>query len=187
MLWVVLVALGLSTCATTTEVRSIPDNYATEGREESVVIGRVVIDLSGGSIKPIGFFDRLDAIRIQVKSSTTGESFVIVCDQVGSDSKFFVALPSGQYTITQIQKGNLQSRPVGRFAVGKSQVIYVGTLQFAGRGLGASVAASMAAGGRSTVLAGDWLVIDEQSAVAKYYQERFPRLSHEVVKSLITQ
>ena len=185
ILYVVVFALGLSSCATTTELRSIPDKYGTGPREESVVIGRVVIDLSGGSIKPIGFFDRLDAIRIKVETSTTGESYWIVCDQTGSDSNFFVALPPGQYRITQVQKGQLQSKPFGRFTVGKSQVVYIGTLKFTGRGLGAGVAASVLAG--RTTLPGDWLVEDEYLDVAKSFRERFPHLSHEVVKSLVAQ
>ena len=69
----VLFALGLSSCATS--LRSIPANYGMGTNEESVVIGRVVIDLSGGSIQPIGFFDRLSTIEVQVENSTRGESY----------------------------------------------------------------------------------------------------------------
>lgn len=178
---VVILALGLSSCATV--VRSIPANYAMATREESVVIGRVVIDLSGGSIQPIGFFDRLSTIQVKVENSTTGESYWIVCDQTGSDSNFFVALPPGQYNLTQVQKGQMESKPSGRFTVGTSQVVYIGTLKFTGRGLGAGIAASVLAG--RTSLPGDWLVEDEYLSVAKSFRDTFPHLGHEVVKSLI--
>lgn len=173
-------------CASNPTVRSIPDNYAMGIREESVVIGRVVIDLSGGSIQPIGFFDRLDAIQVTVASLNTGETYSIVCDQSGSSSNFYVALPPGQYKITRVQKGQLESIPSGHFTAGKNEVVYVGTLKFTGRGIGAGITASLLAGGRTT-LPGDWQVGDEYSIVVKSFQERFPRLNQEVVKSLIAQ
>ena len=180
---VVIFTLGLTGCATT--LHTIPTNYSMGTNEESVVIGRVVIDLSGGSIQPIGFFDQLFKITVTVENHTTGKSYEIVCDQGGSDSNFFVALPPGQYGITQIQKGNLKSTPSGRFTVGKSQVVYIGTLKFTGRGLGAGIATSALAG--RTTLPGDWLVVDEHLVVEKSFREKYPHLSHEVVKSLISQ
>ena len=79
----------------------------------------------------------------------------------------------------------MESTPSGRFTVGKSQVVYIGTLKFAGHGLGAGIAASVQAG--RTTLPGDWLVVDEHLVVEKSFREKYPHLSHEAVKSLIAQ
>ena len=182
-LCIALFALGLSSCAA--EVRSIPDNYAMGARDESVVIGRAIIDLTGGGTQPIAFFDHLDAIQIEVENAATGESYWMVCDQTGSDSSFFVALPSGSYGITGVRKGQMEGSPTGHFSVGAGQVVYIGTLKFAGSGIGASIAASVL--GNRPTMPGDWLVEDEYAIMAKSFQEKFPQLGHDVVKSLVQQ
>lgn len=182
--FVVIFALGLTSCATT--LHSIPTNYAMGTNEESVVIGHVAIDLSGGSaIKPIGFFDRLSNIQVAVANETTGKSYEIVCDLAGSDSDFYVALPAGGYRITKIKKAQLESSPPGRFTVGNGQVIYIGTLKFAGAGLGTSIAASMGSSGAR--LSGNWLVEDEYPVAVKSFREKYPQMNQEVVKSLLAQ
>ena len=178
---VVIFALLLTSCATTLE--SIPANYAMRASEESVVIGGVAIDLSGSSVKPIGFFDRLNKIQISAKNTTTDKDFEIVCDQGGSDSNFYVALPPGEYRVTKVRKAQLESAPPGRFTVGKGQIVYIGSLKFVGRGLGAGIAASLLAG--RTSFPGDWLVSDEYLGVVKSFREKYPSLGHEVVKSLM--
>lgn len=162
-----------------------PPNYAMRTNDESIVIGCVTIDLSGGTIKPIGFFDRLSKIKVTVKNHTTGKSYVVVCDQDGSDSNFFVALPPGQYSVSKVEKGNLESLPSGCFVVGEGQVIYIGTLKFIGQGLGAAVAFNVL-GGRNS-LPGNWLVADDYSMVVTSFREKYPHLSQEVTKSLIAQ
>ena len=178
---VVIFALVLASCATTLE--SIPAHYAMQPGEESVVIGRVAIDLSGSSIKPIGFFDRLNKILISAKNTTTDKDFEIVCDQGGSDSNFYVALPPGEYRITKVRKAQLESTPPGRFTVGKGQIIYIGSIKFVGRGLGAGIVASLMAG--RTSFPGDWLVGDEYLDVVRSFREKYPGLGNEVVKSLM--
>ena len=180
---VVIFALGLTGCATT--LHTIPTNYAMGTNEESVVIGRVTMDLSGGGVKPIGFFDRLNKINVIVENHTTGKSYEIVCDQGGSDSNFFVAILPGQYSVSKLRKGNLESSPPGRFEVGKGQVMYIGTLKFVGRGLSAGIWASVLAG--RTTLPGDWLVEDEYLVEVKSFREKYPHISQEVIKSLIAQ
>lgn len=144
------------------------------------MIGRVV----SGRPK-IEFFDKRVEISVIVQNQSSGEDFEIECDQRGIVCNFFVSLPPGQYSISEVKKGNLVSKPTGRFTVGSGQLIYIGTLRFLDAGLGPSLLASMTSN-RSQVV-GNWIVEDEYSVAVVIFRERYPHLSQEIAKSLITQ
>ena len=92
-------ALGLAGCATA--VTSIPPDYSLGAKDEAIVLGRVAIDLW---VKPIDFFDRLNSIALVVRNTTTGNDYTIYCDQSGSESEFYVALPYGSYSHLKVTK-----------------------------------------------------------------------------------
>ena len=184
--YLMILALGLTGCATT--LHTIPTDFVLGDKEESVVIGRVINDMG---VKPIGFFDRLSTIQVEIErvggpvlNETTGTSYIIACDKTCRDSNFFVTLPPGNYRITKIVLGQLESRPSGRFEIGKGQVIYLGTLKFVSAGIGQSILGSIAGGGQTRVV-GDWRVENEYESAAKSFRERYPQMNQEIVKSLL--
>jgi len=184
VIFIVILSLGLTGCAIANKLQTIPASFSIEGEEESVVIGRVIFDpgtLFG--MKPIGFFDRLDKMELMVGNETTGKIFIVVCDQSGSDSNFYVALPPGKYRLAKWQKGSggweaqsqedrekgvFTSPPMGRFEVGKSQVIYIGMLRLNWRGF-----------------LDTWQVENEYEDAVKSFRERYPQINQEIVKSLM--
>ena len=181
-----ILGLGLTGCATT--LHMIPTDFTLGDKEESVVIGRVIYDMG---VKPIGFFDRLSKIEVELErvggpvlKETTGTNYIIVCDKSCRDSSYFVALPPGNYRITRIVSGQLESRPSGSLEIGKGQVTYVGTLKFVSAGIGQSILGSLSRGGATTV-AGDRQVEDEYESAVKSFLERYPQINQEIVKSLV--
>jgi len=182
--FVVILALGCGGCAIANKLQTIPTGFSVEGKEESVVIGRMVFD--PGTVfgmKPIGFFDRLDKMELMVGNETTGKIFIIVCDQSGSDSNFYVALSPGRYRLAKWQKGSggweMQSQgdrekgvftspPIGRFEVGKSQVIYIGMLKFIRRGFLET-----------------WQVENKYEDAVNSFRGRYPQINQEIMKSLM--
>ena len=185
MFCVVIFALGLTACAT--KLHTIPADFALGAKEESVVVGRVTIVMGTlMGLKPIGFFERLGTSQLTVENEATGEGFVIVGDKSGSDSNFYVALPPGQYRLSKWERGNLTSRLMGRFGVGKGQVIYIGTLKFARReDVGSFLEGAFQVPGGGVI--GDWQVEDEYEDAVKSFREQYPHISQEVVKSLIAR
>lgn len=182
-----ILTIGLTGCATATTLHTIPTDFTLGDKEESVVIGRVLNDMGG---KPIGFFDRLSTIEVVIErvggpvlKEPTGTSYIIVCDKSCRDSNYFVALPPGNYRVTKIALGQLESRPSGMFEIGKGQVTYVGTLKFVSAGIGQSILASVLSG-RSTV-PGHWQVENEYESAVKSFRERYPQMNQEIVKSLM--
>ena len=180
-----LLGLGLTGCATT--LQTIPADFTFGVKEESVVIGRVIIDMG---VKPIAFFDSLAKIEVALErvggpvlKETTGTTYTMVCDKSCRDSNFFLALPPGNYHVTKVVLGQLEFRPSGRFEVELGQVTYLGTLKFASAGMGTSMAASVLMG-RGTVV-GRWQVVDEYESSVKAFRERYPQMKQEVVKNLM--
>lgn len=173
-------ALGLTACAT--KLHTIPADFALGAKEESAVVGRVTIVMGTlMGLKPIGFFERLGTSQLTVENEATGEDFVIVGDKSGSDSNFYVALPPGQYRLSKWERGNLTSPLMGRFEVGKGQVIYIGTLKFSRR----QDMGSFMAGALDRRSYGDWQVEDEYEDAVKSFRERYPQMNQEIVKSLL--
>lgn len=172
-------ALGLVGCATT--LHTLPPNFALGTKEESVVAGRVTIDMG---VKPVEFFDRLNKIELTVKNEASGKDYVIVCDAGGSDSNFYVALPPGLYSVKKFKKAQLESAPSGRFVVGEGQVVYIGTLKFVRRQGAGSFALGVLMGG---AILGDWRVEDEYEEMVRSFREKYPQMNQEVVKSLIAE
>ncbi len=99
---VVMIAAG---CCRTT-LKTIPEDFAFSAGQESVVVGRVVLDLPKARL---GLFEKLaelERIDLIVRNEETGDEFDIVCDQEGSASDYFVALPPGRYCLLEVRKGN---------------------------------------------------------------------------------
>jgi len=179
---IVIPLLFLSGCAAT--LHTIPTDFALGAKEESVVIGRVTFVMGTlMGLKPIGFFERLGKSHLTVVNQATGDSYVIVCDKSGSDSNFYVALPPGQYRLSKWERGNLTSSLIGRFSVGKGQVIYIGTLKFVrGQGVGNFLLGVVVDG-----FPGEWRVEDEYEGTVRSFREKYPHISQEVEKSPIAQ
>jgi hypothetical protein len=183
-IFIAIFLFGLTGCATT--LHTIPTDYALGAKEESVVIGRVIIDM-GETIKPIGFFDRLSKIVLSVEDATGGLSakrYTIICDRGGSDSIFVVTLPPGRYKITGIQRGNMESHQSGSFEVGSTQIVYIGTLKYEGEGLFATMAASILSG--RSVIPGGWYLNDNYEETVKFFRENYLHMNQEIVKALMT-
>jgi len=162
ILVVPLVAAG---CAT--PVRTIPPNHAFGPGEESVVVGRVTFDVR---VKPLAFFAGLMKTLLTVKHEKTGKEYIIVCDQRGLDSDFYVSLPPGGYRLVKVEMGNLQLPVDGRFEVGRRQVHYVGTLKF--RGL--------------TLLGpGEWQVEDEVDKTMGAFRRSHPEVAQPPITALM--
>jgi uncharacterized lipoprotein YmbA len=181
-IFMVILVLGLTGCAFTNKLQTIPASFSVEGKEESVVIGRM-ITVHGTFLgaKPLNFFDRLSSMELTVGNETTGKIFIVVCDQSGSDSNFYVALPPGRYRLAELRRSSgerqfqeavakvvFTSPPIGRFEVGKGQVIYIGTLKLEYRGF-----------------LHNWQVENEYEDVVKSFHERYPQMNQDIVKSLV--
>ena len=178
----ILLFLGLAGCAFTNKVQTIPASFSVEGKEESVVIGRMITDhgtLFGA--KPLGFFDRLSSMELLVGNEATGKIVIMVCDQSGSDSNFYVALPPGRYRLAKLLRSSgsrqfeqtektlvFTSPPIGRFEAGSGQVMYIGTLKLEYRGF-----------------LENWQVKDEYDDMVKPFRERYPQMNQDIVKSLM--
>jgi hypothetical protein len=167
----------LSGCATT--LHSIPPDRASLPAQQSVVFGRVSLDFGKHAI---GFFDHVNTIHLTVRNLGTDERYEIVCDQGGSDSEFFVAIPPGDYRMEKQEKGNAGSEAHARFTVPPNQVVYLGTFRYVDAGLGASIGASLLSGG--TTIAGKWRVQDDFQAASTAFQSGHPKLVASPVKAL---
>ena len=125
----ILLFLGLTGCALTNKAQTIPASFSVEGKEKSVVIGRMITDHGTLFVeKPLGLFDRLSSMDILVGNEATGKIVIMVCDQSGSDSNFYVALPPGRYRLAKLLRSSgsrqfeqtekmlvFTSTPIGRF------------------------------------------------------------------------
>jgi hypothetical protein len=155
--------LGLSGCATT--LTTIPPDHTLGPRDESVVIGRLTLDLMQ---PPLAFFANLGRMKLTVTNETTGKDYAVFCDKTGLDSEFYVPLPPGRYRFVSVHAMNAVSQlPPGRFDVESGHVQYVGTIRFRGT--------SIVGGGR-------WHVEDESETTVKAFRERYPRITQPVAK-----
>lgn len=167
----------LSGCATT--LHSIPPDQASLPAQQSVVFGRVTLDFGKHAIE---FFDHMNTICLTVKNLGTGELYEIVCDQGGSDSDFFVAIPPGDYWMEKQEKGNLGSQQHAKFTVPPNQVVYLGTFRYVDAGLAESIAVGVLSGGKTH--AGEWHVQDDFQKATTAFQSGHPKLVASPVKSL---
>lgn len=171
--------LGLAGCVTS--VTSIPLDYTLGAKEESVVIGRVTIELWG---KPIEFFDRFTSIALVVRQEATGKDYVIQCDDRGSDAEFYVSLPYGEYRMVRVTKGNQIFTASDRFTfeVRKGQVLYLGTRKFvyAGQGVGDVIRDAIVGLGSIRLNSS---VVDEYDRTVKSFREKYPHISQPIVRS----
>ena len=155
-------------CATTQ--MTIPQNYTLAAKDESVVIGRLVVDLVTA---PLPFFANLGPMRLTVTNETTQKDYALVCDRAGLDSEFFVSLPPGRYRFVRVDLMNtFFSLPLMRFEVVAGQVQYVGTIRYRGQ---------------SVLGPGKWLVEDELEKTVKLFRERYPLITQPVVKSTMIE
>ncbi len=173
--------LGLGGCVTS--VTSIPPDYSLGAKEEAIVIGRVSIELW---VKPLEFFDRLNSIALVVRNVTTGKDYTIHCDQRGSESDFYVALPYGRYSLLRVEKGNMQITGSAShlFEVRKDQIAYLGTLKFVYRGQGAGDIIRDAIWGLGSMPLQS-LTIDETDKTLKSFREKYPQVSQPIEKRLM--
>ena len=182
VLAIVILLLALSGCATT--LHTIPTNFSLGGSEESIVIGHLIIDWG---VKPIEFFDRHETMPLTVKNESSGKSYAIVCDEGGSDSRFFVVLPVGRYRISQLVKGRNEwggwLNPLGHFEVGAGQVVYIGALKWVQSKLSTTIIAGVLTGGH--FFPGSLFVEDTYEEDAYSFRERYPHIDQQIVKSII--
>jgi hypothetical protein len=176
----VMLLLILAGCANT--LHTLPADYALNTQEQSVVIGRVVIDMGTlMGMKPIGFFDRMSGSQLTVVNVATGKEFIIVCEKNGSDAYFYVELPPGLYKLSKWDRGNLTASPTGHFSTGPGRVTYLGTLKFTRKqGVGSFLAGAALHG-----FIGGWSVVDEPEEAVKAFHEHYPQLNQEIVTSLM--
>lgn len=178
----VCVTLVLAACAT--RVHDIPSSYVLTGDSESVVIGRLIAELTGpGGLKPLAFFEKLTHMHLTIRNEATDESYEIVCDESGMNARFYVALPAGRYSLAKATINQLESSPRGGFSVSGGEAVYIGTLRFRNGGFGVSVAASVATG--ATTFLGDWAVEDHEAEAVADFRQKFPQFESPVRKSLI--
>lgn len=174
-----IAALGLGGCVTS--VTSIPPDYSLGAKEESIVIGRVNVEVWG---KPNEFLDRLTSIALFVRQEATGKDFVIRCDQGGSDADFYVSLPYGDYRMLRVEKGNsiFTASDRFRFEVLKGQVLYLGTRKFVyeGKGIGDVIRDAFVGLGSLPLKSS---VVDEYDRTAKSFREKYPHISQPIVRS----
>ena len=157
------VVVGLSGCATS--LTTIPPDYAAGPSGESVVIGRVTLELVQ---PPLAFFANLGGMKLTVRNETTGKDYAIVCDKSGLDSEFYVPLPPGRYRLVSVHAMNVVSQlPPRGFEVDPARVQYVGTIRFRGTSL---------------AVAGMWHVEDESEHTVRTFRERYPRISQPVAR-----
>ena len=155
-------------CATM--LLTIPQDYTLGAKDESVVIGRLVVDLD---IPPLGFFANLGRMGLTVRNETTEKDYGLVCDRTGLDSEFYVSLPPGRYRFVRVNAMNAVSQlPPARFEVGAGQVLYLGMIRYRGQSL---------------LGPGRWLVDDESEKTVKSFRERYPRITRPVVKSAMIE
>jgi len=179
--------IGCATALTT-----IPQDYALGAKDESVVFGRVWLDLEK---PPLAFFANLNRMTLTVRNDATGKDYVLVCDKTGLDSAFYVSLPPGPYRYISVRTGDLSGPLPGRFDLGAAQVQYLGTLRFRGVSL-----LSLSRQWESshffdkfmdrlidatgmTTSSEKWYIIDESEQAQKSFREKYPRISQPVVKS----
>jgi hypothetical protein len=161
-------------CATTRT--TIPQDYTLGTKDESVVIGRLVLDLEK---PPLPFFANLMRMALAVRNEATQIDYALSCDRTGLDSEFFASLPPGKYQFVHASAGDgiLPFRvPIPRFEVGAGQVQYLGTIRFRGQ-----------AGDSSLRGGGIWLIEDESAKTIKSFRERYPRIPQPVVKSAMLE
>ena len=162
------VVFGLSGCATS--VTTIPQDHTLGAADESVVFGRVAVELLQ---PPLDFFANLGRMRMTIRNETTDKDYAVICDRPGLDSEFYVSLPPGRYRFVNVQSMNMESRlPPGRFEVGSGRVQYLGAIRYLGTSLMGE---------------GVWHVDDESEKAGKSFRERYPRLSQPAAKSVIEE
>ena len=163
---ILAVVLGLSGCATS--VTTIPQDHALGNQNESVVFGRVAVELLQ---PPLDFFANLGRMRMIIRNETTDKDYAVICDRTGLDSEFYVSLPPGRYRFVNIMAMNVESElPPGQFEIGTGRVQYLGTMRFQGQSVPGS---------------GMWRVDDESEKAVQSFRERYPRLSPPAAKSVI--
>jgi hypothetical protein len=163
-----------------TWVRSIPVDHEIEAGGESVVIGRLTTDLGA---EPIAFFDRMTRPSLSIENETTGGDFIVLTDKSSSDSAFYASLPPGEYLVTKVYRGRMESTLRARFHVPPGALVYVGTLKFSDASIAASIGASLLAG--ESTIPGEWSVEDRYDEAVAEFRELYPRLVNSVVDSLI--
>src|SRR5262245_54504623 len=128
---VLVPALLLAACAT--KVHELPRTYVSGALPETVVIGRLDVELgpTNENVEPPDWVKDLTHMRLTVHNESTDESYEIVCDEGGYHVPFHVALPPGDYTLKQFKVNNLESYPSGTFTVPSGGTVYIGTLRYA--------------------------------------------------------
>ena len=176
----VLVVAG---CGST--VGTIPVTHAIGTSGESVVVGWVQTPFMGDA-----------PMFIVVDHETTARRFIIQCDNPGGSCAFYVSLPPGGYRIQRVG-GSSETRTIdgttdvtgharleARFDVAPGRVVYVGALRFFARNYGKTTETPRPKRTQQTI-GGEWLVLDAEKEALSYFNERFPRITEPVVKSLI--
>ena len=150
-------------------------------------------------------------LRLQIANQTTGESYEIVCDESGSDARFHVALPAGDYALQRVKMNKLESPISGRFSLSNGELVYIGALRRRSAGFMADVAeiavgaasddALRSAGGYTpppgtpgshmggppvavSVLA-DWFAEDLYENAVSDFRERYPHLQQPVRRAIV--
>lgn len=186
------------------EKQTLPQDFTLGAKDESVVIGRLVLDPVNA---PLPFFANLIKMGLAVRNEATQTDYTLVCDGTTLDSEFFALLPPGQYRLLHVRDSRaawfktasgdwaLPQPPAGsaipsrainwllpfripypRFEVRAGEVQYLGTIRF----LGAGDASSLLGGG-------NWLVENESTKTIKSFRERYPRITQPVVMAAMVE
>jgi hypothetical protein len=178
MLVVGALLFGLSGCAATVHTPLL--GTALKGDAESMVFGRLIVNWSAPSLFPM--LEETVAMALTVKNEATGNKYKIVCDKGGSDAEFFAVLPAGTYRLIRWEKGGVSLGLSGLFEASGGHAVYIGTLMW-------SRAPSNATGFFLDLLFGccrwQWTVEDEYGANVPVFQERYPHLGQQIMKSIV--
>ncbi len=162
----------LSGCAAS--VGTVPADFSLQGKEESVVFGHLIID--GRSDEVAHSLNPLDTMTLTFWNASTGKRYAVVCERGGSDARFFVALPPGQYRVTKWSDGRSSFNLRGSFEVERGAGVYIGTIKWV-----RSVSTGVLSGATQGTLA----IEDRYAEEARLFKERYPRIQEPIVRSII--
>jgi hypothetical protein len=173
-------------CATT--LTSIPNDYTIKQNVESIIIGQMLFPESE-TILVGSTFTHVDAGDISVKNIKTGIEYTISPTENNKKYYFFVTLPQGDYTITEISWGDVKGHPRGSFSVNENnKTIYIGTIeitkieQSTGQKVASWLLGNMS-GARSVPM--KYSIADKYDEVTAYFKEKYPNIKGEIEKSLL--